>query len=214
MSSNPTRVTVNLPLPADMAGTIMKLIGTAYPTARLETGFHTMVFLIDQDARPVEVAEFSPDHVEGDVQITGLDKSTFSFSSESLAAAMLEVVEGTLDGTPGAVNYIEQKLYSRATGKQYVMTFQREDGKTPHELRQTADDDAAHLRNVIAKTRAALATYEAVPHQDENTTESTEQSYDRGFAEGHNAALSAVAMAMTATEAARYKFEEHAQWAT
>lgn len=211
MSPKPTRVEVKLPLPADVAGTIMKLIGTAYPTARMETAFQGMVFLIDDDARPVEVEEFTPDAREGDTQITELGGDTFGFSSETLAAAMLEVVEGALDGTPGAVNYIEQKLWSRATNKQYVMTFQRAEGKTPHELRTAADAEVAHLEQVLAKTRAALATYEAVPHHDENTMESTEESYDRGFAIGHNAALDAVSIALGAAEGARYKFEEHAR---
>lgn len=204
MSSDSTRVTVSLPLPADVAGTIMKLIGTAYPSARMEAGHGAMVFLIDDDARPVEVDEFTPETREGDTLITKLDAGTFGFSSETLAAAMLEVVEGTLENTPGAINYIEQKLYSRTTGKRYAMTFQREDGKTPHELRTAADTEVDHLQQVLAKTRAALAMHMPVPSHEETKAESSEDIADageRGFAIGHNAALDAVATAMRAAEA-------------
>lgn len=148
MTADQTRIEVQLPLPADVAGTLMKLIGTAYPRARMEAAASRMVFVIDGSQRPLPVDEFTPDTRDGDTVITNMGGSTFGFSSESLAAAMLEVVEGALADTPEAINYIEQQLYSRTTGKRYVMTFQHADGKTPHELRLEAEAEVARLEAI------------------------------------------------------------------
>lgn len=142
-----TTITVGLPLPMDVAGTVMKLIGTAYPNASISNGAGGMNFSIPYGDRPKELPEdFSPEtQLENSAEVLsfGPDENgalTLGISTPSdLAEICFEVMRTSFEGNPDALNYLETKCYDRNNHDFYIMTFQRGKGKTPHEMRQLAE---------------------------------------------------------------------------
>lgn len=152
-TENKTRIQVNLPLPMDVAGTVMRVIGMAYPEALIEAGGRSMTFLIPEGARPRKgsKAKAKPEE-RGDVEteLLELGPQGISISTpEALAAASLEIMRSLFEQFPDAKNYLEQRCYDRATNRGYVMTFHRVEGNTPHEMRQKAEDKLKRIEAAI-----------------------------------------------------------------
>lgn len=148
-----TKIQIQLPLPMDVAGTLMRIIGTSYPAALMEGNSGTMTFLIPAKARPRKVSAKAskPDHVE-DTQANLLEIGPEGVSistPEVLAAAALQIMKGSFEQYPDAKNYLEQRCYDRETNRGYVMTFQRVEGNTPHEMRQKAESKVARIEAAI-----------------------------------------------------------------
>ncbi len=59
-------------------------------------------------------------------------------------------------GAQGAENYIEMQLTDRATREMYTVTFQRQRGKTPHQLRDQAEHERDGARQQLAAAREAV----------------------------------------------------------
>lgn len=154
-SENTHRVTVSLPLPLEIAGVLMKLIGTAWPGARIATNGDGMTFLIPKGVEAAEIHEVEVPEDESGSQLLALDGDGVRISTpEHLAVVAREVMTQAFDDYPDAVNYLEQRVWDRDTQKGYVMTFQRAEGKTPHELRQAAERELEDARRKIAALEA------------------------------------------------------------
>jgi len=153
-----TKIQVSLPLPMDVAGTVMRVIGAAYPTALIEGNGRSMTFLIPEKARPRKVskAKAKPDEIlDPATDLLELGPQGISISTpEHLAAASLEIMQASFDQFPDAKNYLEQRCYDHKTHKAYVMTFQRVEGQTAHELRQEAERKLAIAEARIAELEA------------------------------------------------------------
>lgn len=153
------KIRIDLPLPMDVAGTMMRLVGTAYPDALMEGRGGSMTFIIPDGARPRKVskAKAKPDQVmEVETDLLEIGPEGISISTpEHLAAACLHVMESAFEQFPDAKNYLEQRCYNRETHKGYVMTFQRMDGKSAHELREEAERKLAAAEARIAELEAS-----------------------------------------------------------
>ena len=82
--SEMTRIQVALPLPMDVAATVMNLIGTAYPAALMEGKGHNMTFLIPDGARPRKVSKSKGKPIEASepsVDILELGANGFTIST-------------------------------------------------------------------------------------------------------------------------------------
>ncbi|MGN7250074.1 hypothetical protein [Arthrobacter sp. SAFR-014] len=148
-----TRIQVNLPLPMDVAGTVMRVIGMAYPEALMEGRGRSMTFLIPEGARPRKGSKTkAKPEVRGDVEAELLEIGPQGISittPEALAAASLDIMRTSFEQFPDAKNYLEQRCYDRATNRGYVMTFQRAEGNTPHEMRKKAEDKLARIEGAL-----------------------------------------------------------------
>lgn len=164
-SNKATNIVVGLPLPMDVAGTVMKLIGTAYPNASISNGDGGMNFSIPYGDRPREIPEdFVPEtqlENPADVLSFGPDENgdlTLGVSTPAdLASVCLEVMRTSFEENPDALNYLETKCYDRESHDFYIMTFQRGKGKTPHEMRQLAEKKLAEANaelDVLRQTEA------------------------------------------------------------
>jgi hypothetical protein len=156
MTDKETKIKVELPLPLDVAATITKLIGAAYPAAMMATDGYgrCMTFIIPYAARAKRVSKRAaePQHVDEstDADLLEMNANGVSISTpHELAAACLQIVKAAFEEYPDAKNYLEQKLWDQSTGKHYAMTFQRVEGSSPAELRTEAE----------AKISAALALH-------------------------------------------------------
>lgn len=155
------RVDLGLPLPIDVASTIGNLIDAAYPGTVIDTtaGYGVMRLLLPEhrgrakkvNRRAVAAAVVEPSELP--LEVTGWQPTEggvqASFSApEQLVCAMLRLVKSVLDGTDGAVNYVEQEVVDReAPYNRYVVIAARSSGQTPHALRQAAE---ARLAAVLA----------------------------------------------------------------
>ena len=148
-----TRIQIALPLPMDVAGTVMRVIGMAYPEALMEGRDRHMTFLIPEGARPRKgsKAKAKPEQRDDvDSELLELGPEGISITTpEVLAAAALDIMRTSFEQFPDAKNYLEQRCYDRQTHKGYVMTFQRAEGKTPHEMRQQAEAKLARVEAAI-----------------------------------------------------------------
>jgi hypothetical protein len=148
-----TRVQIALPLPMDVASTVMRLIGMAYPEALMEGHDRSMTFLIPEGARPRKGSKNKAkpeqrDDVDSELLELGPDGISIT-TPGVLAAAALDIMRTSFEQFPDAKNYLEQRCYDRETHKAYVMTFQRAEGNTPHEMRQRAEDKLKRIEAVI-----------------------------------------------------------------
>lgn len=146
-----TDIAIKLPLPMSVTGTIMNLVGAAWPDAMIVdnqdgilTGGKHMVLRIP-DAPPAEVsneqlaaAKVQPG--EDDVDVHELGPQGISVGRpEQLSAMMLEILLASFEDNPDAVNYLESKVRDPKTYQEYVLIFARSQGQTPHQLRMAAE---------------------------------------------------------------------------
>ena len=64
-------------------------------------------------------------------------------------------MKASFEEFPDAENYLEQRLWDKETSKGYVMTFQRLEGQSAHELRQEAERKLATAEARIAILESA-----------------------------------------------------------
>lgn len=153
------KFSISLPLPMDVAGTLMRLIGTAYPNARISNSTDGMDFEIPLSDRPRDIPEdFDVDSIDPD------DSHLLSFgpeglqisSPQDLTSLLLDVMKTSFAENPGAENYLETRCFDRENHEFYVMTFRRLHGKTPHEMRQKAEAERDALQAELNATKENL----------------------------------------------------------
>lgn len=159
MSTDETRVRIDLPLPLDVAATLTKLIGAAYPSCTMEGLGRSLIFVIPAGARAKAVSKRAakPVPAEGDTVLNkfstdGTVDMTIS-TPEELAAACLDIMRTAFAEYPDAKNYLEQRLWDKKDNRAYAMTFQRVEGLTAHELRREAEDKIAAALQFHRKTQ-------------------------------------------------------------
>jgi len=165
-TANKTAIQIALPLPMPVVGTLMNLIGAAYPDAEMGNSASGLKFLIPSNAVPQELpTDFTPvPSGEDDVNVTSLGPDGIAINTPAeLASVCLHIMKATFEEFPDAKNYLETQCYDREEGKSYVLTFRRAECNTPHQMRQIAekerDDAKAELKKVqkeLAKTKDKL----------------------------------------------------------
>lgn len=148
---NSTDVEIRLPLPLDLAGTLLNLIGAAYPKAQVRmSGSHMTVAIDPADRIPdgdleTYLESFTPSMLEPGVGETLLQRDGVS-APEWLAHVLGEIAQAALDNAP---NYIEAPLRLTATSGEMVMTVARSEGQTPHALRMAAEARVSQLEDKL-----------------------------------------------------------------
>lgn len=180
-------IRVETPLPMEVAGTLMQLIGTAWPDAQIRTdggrmafGGRALTMLVDHRRRPKKVTKKAAKAIVGqnadqadeaaaagvgDAEFLGFDDGWVSMSApEELQLHLASVCMHLLDGNEDAVNYLEWEVRTRATddapARSFVLSAARSKGQTPHALRTRAETELADLR---AQVRDLSTRIEALP---------------------------------------------------
>lgn len=75
--------------------------------------------------------------------------------AHDLAVKMTTAFQTILDANPGATNYVEQEFYPRGSRDPYVFVVCKPAGKTPHQLRREAEDQAKRLADDLDRVAGA-----------------------------------------------------------
>jgi hypothetical protein len=166
-------VKIDLPLPTDVAATLVKAIGLTYPNTMIaddkysEMGWmnHRQLVLHiaqrdrQQEAKTREEYEAVKEYDGGgEGQITELTPNSVAISPhEELTNSWVFLAKETLKLFPDAKNYLETVARDRETGDKYVFYVARSEEQTPHALRRKAEEELAAEREKSKKLRAEVA---------------------------------------------------------
>lgn len=164
-----TVISIGLPLPMPVYGTLVKLVGAAYPDAMMGGGDdgRFLTFYIPKSAVAKRVSKAAAKAVEPDEATNGVDvirtgPDGLGLSiTRQLANDYVIAARETFAENPGAVNYVEHTVIDAKTHDRYVLTFARSPKQTPHELRMAADREADQARRDSAALEERLAQYRA-----------------------------------------------------
>lgn len=164
-------------MPMDVAGTLMTLIGSAWPSARIDTtGRHLpystasgLVMLIDPKERPRHVTKkgaraIQQQHAraegEESAQFGRIKDGTLSLQApEELMLHLGDVAHIICDNLAGE-NYIEWEVRAQpvdAPEQTYVLSIARSKGQTPHALRTRAEIELNAVRVRVRALADAMA---------------------------------------------------------
>jgi hypothetical protein len=164
-TSNWTRINVALPIPLDVAATLMTLIGTAYPTAVVDTtsaGF-ALSMKIDPKERARKVSkkqaaellatrddEFGDTDFHGFNDNGGIDLATPAELSHHLG----HMAHQMFTQTDGAINYVEWEVRTapdeNGDDERYVLTIAKSKEQTPGSLLAEAKKRISELEAMLA----------------------------------------------------------------
>ena len=161
-----TKIRIGLPLPLDVAGTLLQLIGRAYPDCIIHQEGHREMVLSISDAQRIDPDSIDTDGLPlqadedlADAALTELGPQGVGMGwPEKLAAEFAGMAAGMLEAFPDAKNYLETQFTDRDDPtKEYVLIVARSKGQTPHQLRQAAEARVAELEAENAQLRDMLA---------------------------------------------------------
>ncbi|WP_068059341.1 hypothetical protein [Nocardia xishanensis] len=171
MSGDFVKVDIVLPLPLDVAATLINLIGTAYPGAQMDAsggrdgwGREVMRMQIPSAERYASAA--ARDEIQAAKRVVEDERETMLASvRDGIAVSTPEEIQHQLGylcsrfflDNPAAVNYVEVEMdvQNRDTRERFVLTVRRAEGKTPHALRKEAEAEVERLRARLAELEAA-----------------------------------------------------------
>lgn len=149
-------------IPLDVAATLTKVIGLAYPTAQMGQGEFGRGFTLILDKasrRPKRVTKkaatdahtpMTDDDVDVGAGVVGFDGESLRVDMPETLALELGTLGYALLGSLDAVNYVETQV-GDADGNRVVVTVRRPEGKTAHELRLEAEAEVERLRAVVGR---------------------------------------------------------------
>lgn len=173
-----TDVRIALPLPFDVAGTLMQLVGRAWDDVQIvqdeDSWRHPnhMVLRIPETARPraltdEQCAPIARD--EHDVDVTEISPNGVALGGgtvKDVADWCWAIMHNALESNPDAANYLEHEIQVTVHGPErtdpdYVLIFARSSAQTPHRLRTRAEQDARTAQDthdtLLRTVRAHLA---------------------------------------------------------
>jgi len=171
----PVPIRIKLPLEADVASTLLKVIGLTYPRTVIGNDEHThnhereMVLLVDQRDRhrsPKARKRYQEvkDHAEGwgPHFLTELGPNAVGVTPhEVLIQLWVQLARQSFEMWPDAQNYLESTAYDPQTRIRYVFTVSKSDRQTPHALRTQAEATVAELRAEVAELKRQLEDRDA-----------------------------------------------------
>lgn len=157
-----TEIAIKLPLPMSVSGSLLNLIGAAWPDAQLADGSGGMfgdrhMVIRIPDTAPVavtdeQVAAARVEPGEEDLDITELGPAGISVRRpEHLSAMMLEILLASFEEHPDAMNYLENEVIDPKTGNRYILTFARSAQQTPDALRRAAEQRLETARSDVRR---------------------------------------------------------------
>jgi hypothetical protein len=165
MSDDLTEIRIGLPLPMDITGTLLNVIGLTWPGAVIKGGDdmptvprHMVVGIPDkQRHKSVKAAEKYAKRKEfldanADADITELDPSGVGFSwPQWLAAQWVAMARQCWEKFPDASNYLQSEILDKDTKQRYVFYVAKSKGQTPHQLRDAAEKRLQAVRDICEK---------------------------------------------------------------
>lgn len=180
-------IRVETPLPMEVAGTLMQLIGTAWPDAMVRTDAgRALTMVVDHTRRPKKVTKKATKAIVagqaaeqdeavaagvGDSDFLGFNDGWVTLAPpEELSLHLGAVCARMLESAEGAVNYLEWEVREPARddgtpGARYVLSAARSKGQTPHALRTRAETELADLRARLRQEAAGLEDAQGVNPQ-------------------------------------------------
>lgn len=182
-------IRVATPLPMEVAGTLMQLIGAAWPDAQVRTDRgrgtfgddYALTMLVDHRRRPKKVTKKAAQVIVGEQNATrdeadaagvgdsdflGFDDGWVSTSApEELSKFLGGIAHQLIGHYEGAVNYLEWEVHVQPEGEaraSYVLSIARSKGQTPGALRTKAEEELADARAQLAAIRALRDEYDGV----------------------------------------------------
>jgi len=169
-SDDPVQVRIQLPLPPDIAQTLIKIIGKTYPNTMIGSNDrddlrekHFLTLLIDQQDRHksakarkkyLEIKEFADGWI-GD--LSELDPNGVSLSPhQTLIALWTRLARDSFNLFEDETNYLETRVYDKEVRREYIFTLSKGRNRTPHELRMAAESRADALENELAELKEQL----------------------------------------------------------
>jgi hypothetical protein len=159
-----TPITIQGGLPLDVASTLMRLIGLAYPGAQLVSapGGAMRIEIPDADRgidpglleRAAELKVAADEYTKDALVRMSEDGSVTVGVPAFFGSMLVPMVEALFDANPDAENYLETQMHSQTVpGRTWVVIAARSPAQTPHALRlaaqaraETAEAEAARLR--------------------------------------------------------------------
>jgi hypothetical protein len=160
-----TDIRIELPLPMDITGTLLKIIGLTWPGAVIKQeknsrdwDRHLVVGIPNaQRHKTPKAAEKYVKRKEylnanADAAITGLDPSGVSFGwPEWLARSWVAMAMDCWEKFPDAKNYLESTIHNPESREWYVFYVAKSEGQTPHALREAAEKRLQVVRDICEK---------------------------------------------------------------
>jgi hypothetical protein len=166
---DPTEIRIELPLPNDIASTLIRIIGLTYPRTQIarngESAFRPrqLVLVIDpkdrhRDAKARKKYEKKRAELDAyDGWMTALGPDDVSIGApEFLVKWWVDLARKTFEANPEAINYLESECYDTETRQNYIFWVARgrKDQNTPHALRQQAEARAEELERDVERLTA------------------------------------------------------------
>lgn len=155
-----TSIRVALPLPLDVAASLMRVLGELYPSATVENGQTELVFHIPDAERFREDTALDEDRSQGAapaIRTTGdaeavlqrIDNGTFHLSvPEYLGKLLGGLATRALDGAD-APNYLAIRMVGGEGANGFDVIVCRPGRPSPHELRARAEERCARLADAL-----------------------------------------------------------------
>jgi hypothetical protein len=161
-----TDLTLTGSVPLDVAGTLMSLVGAAYPSTTVSSDRNGLTFHIEDGDRSTDPDLFT--------KAAALRQEADEFSLETylqhigggevavtlpqiLAATLVGLAEGMFEEHSPDVNYLETVVSSTTHPEQrWAVIVSRSAGRTPHELRTKAEARADAAEAEVARLKALL----------------------------------------------------------
>lgn len=152
-----TIIKVQLPLPMDVASSIMNAFGHLWPNGGIDTtasnhGYLTMRIPHDDRCRTKRVATkiradktYLESAIEAEVRGFDKDGSLRATATEYIARSIGAAARAMFEDNPEAVNYMEMTVHNPESGNSYVITAAKSDGQTPSALYKKSLERIAEL---------------------------------------------------------------------
>lgn len=173
-AEEPVKIRIRLPLEADVASTLIKVIGRTYPRTMIGTPESNlwqdkeMVLLIDQrdrhkSAKSMKRYQEDRDYALANVgRLTELSPSNVAIAPEEALAEQWAVMAMEMfKAHPDATNYLEMTVFHKETRETFVFWCARSERQTPHALRQAAETRADAAETKVAELEVQLAEMQA-----------------------------------------------------
>lgn len=166
-SDEDTVITIALPLPMPVYGTLMKLIGAAYPQAHIGDARYGngLNFIIPKGVTAKRVSKANAkaiEPVEGtdDVDVLSAGPGNLGLSlARKIADEYVVAARETFKENPAGTNYVEHTVIDRETYQRYVLIFAHSPEQTPHELRMAAERALEDARRRNAELDSELSKF-------------------------------------------------------
>lgn len=165
-------IRIELPLPFDIAATLLSVIGLTYPGAVIKDGSgqwrseNRLVLSIpetDRHRSPKKADKYAKvkAHLDAnaDAAITAVGPDGVSIGLPDYVSRLLvEMARAQFAQNPDALNYLETSVYDSQNHTRYVVICARSEQQTPHALRRQAEAERDALQAEVDRLRARLTS--------------------------------------------------------